>query len=580
MVEAERKKMTPLERLRHSASHIMADAVQRIFPAAKLTIGPPVEDGFYYDFDYERGFTPEDLEKIEAVMKEIIAEKLVFESRTISKAEARLIFEKRNEPYKLEIIDDIEGDTVSMYRHGNWEDLCAGPHVSNTGKVKAVKLLKVAGAYWRGEETNKQLQRIYGTAFPSEAKLQEHLANLEAAKQRDHRRLGKELDLFSTMEESGAGLVLWHPMGGRVRMVMEDFWRAEHVKKGYEIVYTPHIAKLDLWKKSGHWEFYRENMYSPMEIDQVEYELKPMNCPFHIEIYKTSMRSYRELPMRMAELGTVYRYERSGVLHGITRVRGFTQDDAHIFCGPEQLEEEVKNALEFCLHILKSFGFNDFDIYLSTRPKKSVGTDEEWELAQNSLEQALQKAKVNFSMDEGEGVFYGPKIDIKIKDSLNRSWQCSTIQVDFNLPERYELEFINRKGEKQRPIMVHRALMGSLERFFGVMVEHYAGAFPVWLAPVQATIMTIAEAHGDFAMQVKAKLEQEGLRVELDDRNEKLGFKIREAQMKKVPYMLIIGDKEMQADSVAVRSRQDGDQGVQTVEDFMARILCEVKEKQ
>ncbi len=491
-----------------------------------------------------------------------------------------MIFEKRNEPYKLEIIDDIEGDTVSMYRHGNWEDLCAGPHVSNTGKVKAVKLLKVAGAYWRGEETNKQLQRIYGTAFPSEAKLQEHLANLEAAKQRDHRRLGKELDLFSTMEESGAGLVLWHPMGGRVRMVMEDFWRAEHVKKGYEIVYTPHIAKLDLWKKSGHWEFYRENMYSPMEIDQVEYELKPMNCPFHIEIYKTSMRSYRELPMRMAELGTVYRYERSGVLHGITRVRGFTQDDAHIFCGPEQLEEEVKNALEFCLHILKSFGFNDFDIYLSTRPKKSVGTDEEWELAQNSLEQALQKAKVNFSMDEGEGVFYGPKIDIKIKDSLNRSWQCSTIQVDFNLPERYELEFINRKGEKQRPIMVHRALMGSLERFFGVMVEHYAGAFPVWLAPVQATIMTIAEAHGDFAMQVKAKLEQEGLRVELDDRNEKLGFKIREAQMKKVPYMLIIGDKEMQADSVSVRSRQDGDQGVKTIADFTARILCEVQDKQ
>lgn len=576
----ERKQMSPLETIRHSASHVMADAVQRLFPEAKVTIGPPVEEGFYYDFDYPKAFTTEDLEKIEALMKEIIAQKLPFKSREISKAEAEKIFKERGEPFKLEILNDIPGDTVGMWSHGKWEDLCAGPHVEHTGKIGGVKLMKVAGAYWRGDEKNKQLQRIYGTAFATQEELEKYLHVLEESKKRDHRKLGQELDLFSTMEEDGPGLVLWHPKGGRVRKAIEDFWRDEHVKNGYELVFTPHIARLDLWKTSGHWEFYRESMYAPMMVDDVEYELKPMNCPFHIQIYKTALRSYRELPLRWAELGTVYRYERSGALHGITRVRGFTQDDAHIFCRPEQLQQEIGLALEFCLFILREFGFKDFDVYLSTKPVKHVGTDAEWELAQNALKQALDKSGLKYAIDEGEGVFYGPKIDMKIRDSLGRAWQCSTIQVDFNLPERYDLEFVDQDGVKKRPIMVHRALMGSLERFFGVLIEHYAGALPTWLAPVQMKLLTVKESLNEYAHQVAKTLQTHGLRAEVDDRNEKLGFKIREAQMDKVPYMLVIGDKEQAANAVAVRSRVKGDLGVLSVADFAAQICQEVKARQ
>ena len=456
-----------------------------MFPAAKPAIGPAIDDGFYYDFDMDSPFTPEDLTAIEKKMSEIIKKNNPFVRKNIPKKDAIDLFKKMGEDYKVELISEIADEEMSIYEEGGFVDLCRGPHVFSTGAIKAFKLLSIAGAYWRGNEKNKMLQRIYGTAYDSKEKLKEHLDFLEEVKKRDHRKLGKELDLFSVSEDIGPGLILWHPNGAIIRKTIEDFWRDEHYKADYKLLYSPHIAKLNLWQKSGHLDFYRENMYSPMEIEGVDYELKPMNCPFHISVYKSSLRSYREFPVRYAELGTVYRYERSGVLHGLLRVRGFTQDDAHIFCREDQMEDEILNILDFTLFILKTFGFDSYDVYLSTRPEKYVGTQENWEKATNALRQALEKKGLSYQVDPGEGVFYGPKIDIKIKDSLNRYWQCSTIQVDFNNPERFDINFRGSDGKDHRPIMIHRALMGSLERFFGVLIEHYAGIFPLWLAPVQ-----------------------------------------------------------------------------------------------
>jgi len=571
MPEKGDKELLELEKLRHSAAHVMADAVKRLFSGVRITIGPAIEDGFYYDFDYERPFTEDDLAKIEAEMARIVKAKLPFVREEVTREEARAIF--KDEPYKLELIEEFpEGEVITVFRHGEFVDLCRGPHVEDTGRIGAFKLLSVAGAYWRGDETKQQLQRIYGTAFFDKKELDVYLKKLEEAAKRDHRKLGKELELFSTMEEMGPGLILWHPKGGRIRTVMENFWREEHVKNGYEILYTPHIARLDLWKTSGHWEFYRENMYSPMVVDEVEYELKPMNCPFHIAIYKSRLRSYREFPMRWAELGTVYRYERSGVLHGLMRVRGFTQDDAHIFCRSDQLEDEIRRTLDFSLHILRSFGFSDYDIYLSTKPEKHVGADAAWELAEGALRKALEGSGLEFQVDPGEGVFYGPKIDIKIKDSLGRAWQCTTIQVDFNLPERYRMDYVGSDGGRHQPIMIHRALMGSLERFFGVLIEHYAGAFPTWLAPVQARVISVTEAQAAYAKGVADDLAAKGYRVEVDDRNEKLGFKIREGRLSRVPYLLVVGAKEVEANSVAVRSREEGELGTMSKADFAKRM--------
>ena len=565
-----------LEALRHSAAHIMADAVLRLFPGVKLAIGPAIDDGFYYDFDYERDFSVDDFKSIESEMKKIVKEKSPFVCEEISRKDALKLF--KDEPFKLELIEELpENEKITIYRHGKFVDLCKGPHIENTRDVRVFKLLKTAGAYWRGNEDNKQLSRIYGTAFLDKGELKKYLDMLAEAKKRDHRKLGKELELFSTLEKFGPGLVLWHPKGARIRTVIEDFWRKEHIRAGYDLVYTPHIANLELWKQSGHWDFYRENMFSPIDVDNAEYELKPMNCPFHVQIYKTRKRSYREFPVRWAELGTVYRYERSGVLYGLMRVRGFTQDDAHIFCRRDQLEDEIQNVLGFCLSMLKEFGFADFDIYLSTKPEKHVGSDEDWAEATSALEKALKKNDIPFEEDPGEGVFYGPKIDIKIKDTLGRAWQCSTIQVDFNLPERYDMDYTGEDGKSHRPIMVHRALLGSIERFFGVMIEHYAGAFPTWLAPVQAVVIPIGEEQLDYSSELYKQLLKEGLRVEFDERNEKLGFKIRDAQMKKIPYMLVIGKREAEENKVAVRSRVDGDLGAITLEDFVEKIKSELK---
>ena len=529
---------------RHSTSHIMAHAVKELFPEVKLAIGPAIEEGFYYDFDLDRPFTPEDLATIEKKMSEIIKQNNPFVRKVISRKEAIGIFGSLGESYKVELLEEIPDEEVSLYEEGGFVDLCRGPHIESTGQVKAFKLLSVAGAYWRGNEKNKMLQRIYGTSFTDKNDLKQYLDFLEEVKKRDHRKLGKDLDLFSTSDEIGAGLIIWHPNGALIRRTIEEFWLNEHYKADYKVLYSPHIAKLNLWKISGHLDFYRENMYSPMEIDGVDYELKPMNCPFHIQVYRNSLRSYKELPVRYAELGTVYRYERSGVLHGLLRVRGFTQDDAHIFCREDQIEDEILNVLDFTLFILKTFGFTHYDIYLSTRPEKYVGTLENWERSTNALKSALEAKGLAYAIDPGEGVFYGPKIDIKVKDALNRPWQCSTIQVDFNNPERFDMTYRGSDGKEHRPIMIHRALMGSLERFFGVLIEHYAGAFPVWLAPVQVKVLTIAERHADYAKSLSETLKAEGIRTETDIDNEKIGYKIRNATMMKVPYLLIIGDKE------------------------------------
>jgi len=547
----------------------MAHAVKTLFPDAKLAIGPATDEGFYYDFDVERTFAPEDLSLIEKKMSEIIRQNNPFVRRVVSRQEAITLFQERGEPYKVELLQEIPDEDVSLYEEGGFVDLCRGPHMETTGQITAFKLLSIAGAYWRGNEKNKMLQRIYGTSFADKKALKDYLNFLEEVKKRDHRKLGKDLDLFSTSDEIGAGLIVWHPNGALIRRAIEDFWLKEHYKAGYKVLYSPHIAKLNLWATSGHLDFYRENMYSPMEIEGIDYEIKPMNCPFHIHVYKHALRSYKELPIRFAELGTVYRYERSGVLHGLLRVRGFTQDDAHIFCREDQIKDEILKVLDFTLFILKTFGFDRYDIYLSTRPDKYVGTTENWERSTNALKKALEIKGLIYDIDPGEGVFYGPKIDIKVKDSLNRQWQCSTIQVDFNNPERFAMMYRGSDGKEHRPIMIHRALMGSLERFFGILIEHYAGSFPVWLTPVQVKILTIAERHADYAISLSETLKKEEIRTELDIENEKIGYKIRNATVMKVPYLVIIGDKEVSENTVTVRKRSGENIGPFTVTELL-----------
>ncbi len=560
-----------LETLRHSCAHLMAQAVQELFPGTQVTIGPVIEDGFYYDFSRDKAFVPEDLEKIEKRMREIAAKDLEIVRTEISREEAIKKFTDMGEKFKVEIIDSVE-EPISVYSQGDWADLCRGPHVESTRQVKAFKLLHTSSAYWRGDERNPVLQRIYGTAWNTEKELRVHLKRLEEAKKRDHRKLGKELDLYSVSDEIGPGLILWHPKGARIRHLMEDFWKKEHFKNGYEMVISPHAAKIDLWKTSGHTEFYKENMFSNMDIEGKEYVMKPMNCPFHIQIYKSKLRSYRDLPIRFAELGTVYRYERSGVLHGLLRVRGFTQDDAHLFCRPSQIEEEITKVLDLIVYILQSFGFFEYKIYLSTKPDKYVGADKDWESATKALENALNNKKLDFEVDPGEGVFYGPKIDIKIKDSLNRYWQVSTVQVDFNLPERFDISYIEEDGKRHQPIMLHRALMGSLERFFGCLIEHYAGAFPLWLAPVQVILCTITGNHAEYAEKLAQRFEESDIRVEKDLRNEKIGFKIREAQLQKIPYMLVLGDKEVESQTLGVRKRRSRETRTLDFETFLNEL--------
>ncbi len=554
----------------------MAHAVKELFPNAKLAIGPATSDGFYYDFDCEKTFTNEDLPVIEKKMQEIIKADRPFLRKELPKKEAMELFKSIGETYKVELLEEIEDKTVTIYEENNFIDLCRGPHLKSTGKVKVFKLLSVAGAYWRGNEHNKMLQRIYGVSFFTKEALKKYLNFLEEVKKRDHRRLGKELDLFSINDEIGPGLVLWHPRGALIRRIIENLWIEEHSKADYQILFTPHIAKLELWRKTGHLDFYTENMYSPMEIEGIEYEIKPMNCPFHISVYKSRLRSYKELPLRFAELGTVYRYERSGVLHGLLRVRGFTQDDAHIFCREDQLEDEILKALELTLFILKTFGFTDYEIHLSTRPEKFVGTLESWEKSTEALKNALSHKGLEYSIDPGEGVFYGPKIDIKVKDSLGRPWQCSTIQVDFNIPERLDVTYRGPDSKNYRPIMVHRALMGSLERFFGILIEHYAGVFPLWLSPVQVSVLTISERHVEYARKVVESLLRENLRVELNADNEKIGYKIREAALLKIPYLCIIGDKEMANGTVNVRTKAGENLGEMSLEKIKSMLKEEI----
>jgi threonyl-tRNA synthetase len=568
-----------LDVLRHSTAHVMALAVRDVFGHdVKVAIGPSIENGFYYDFLREEPFSPEDFEKIEARMTELVREALPFQRTELQSAEAIKKFTDEQEKYKVELIEDLDTDVVSLYQVGEFTDLCRGPHLPNTSFIKSFKLLRVAGAYWRGDEKRDVLQRIYGTAFFDKKDLKKHLNALEEAKKRDHRKLGKELELFTMDDQIGPGLILWQPKGAQLRRLIEDFWKDEHYRHDYELLYTPHIAKLDLWKTSGHLDFYNENMYSSMDIDDVQYQLKPMNCPFHIGIFNSNKRSYRELPIRWCELGTVYRYERAGALHGLLRVRGFTQDDAHIFCRPDQLEDEIFNILELNLHILKSFGFSEYDIYLSTRPEKYVGSDENWEKSTEALKLALEKKGLDYTVDPGEGVFYGPKIDIKIKDQLGRSWQCSTIQVDFNLPERFEMGYTGTDNTEHQPIMIHRALMGSLERFIGVLIEHYAGAFPIWFAPVQARILNITDDQAEYGEEVYKQLRKAGVRIEKDLRNEKLSYKIREAQVAKIPYMLIIGDKEKADNTVTVRLRDGKNLDPMSISEFGVMIADEVRE--
>ena len=562
------------ERIRHSTAHVMADVVTRMFPDIKLAIGPPTEDGFYYDFLAPEPFRDEDLERIEGRMKEVIGRDLTFEYSEYPRDEALEL--NADEPLKLEIIEEIpEDEAISTYRHGEFEDLCAGPHVESTGKIPAFKLLSVAGAYWRGDEKRPMLQRIYGTAFESQEALDEHLHRLEEARRRDHRLLGRELDLFSVHDETGPGLIIWHPKGSRLRGVIEDFWKQEHYNAGYDLVYTPHIGRSTLWETSGHLDFYQENMYAAMDMDGQDYYLKPMNCPFHIMYYRTAMRSYRDLPMRVGELGSVYRYERGGVLHGLLRVRGLTQDDAHIFCRQDQVVEEVNGVLDLDFHLLESMGFKEFEVMLSTRPEKAVGDPERWEVATESLRRTLEQRGIPFEVDEGGGAFYGPKIDVHIRDAIGRLWQCTTVQFDFNLPERFGLTYIGEDGQEHQPYMVHRALLGSLERFIGVLIEHYGGAFPVWLAPVQAVVIPIADRHIEYADSVLAQLSAAGIRASTDGRNERMNAKIREAQLQKIPYMLVVGDREASSDAAAVRLRSGENLGALPVSEVIERISQE-----
>ena len=570
-----------LEVYRHSTAHLCAAAVLELFPETKLGIGPPIENGFYYDFDRPDAFTPQDLEKIEAKMWELQAQNLTFERKLIAKPEGLAKYRAMDEPMKVELIEERADDIFSEYTLGpHFIDFCRGPHIPDTSKIKAFKILSVAGAYWKGNEKNKQLQRIYATAWFSKKELDEHLNKLEEAKKRDHRKLGQELDLFSIQELAGPGLIFFHPKGGIIRKTLEDWMRNAYLERGYSLVYTPHVMRRDLWKVSGHANFYSENMFTPMELDDAEYQLKPMNCPGHILIYADRQHSYRDLPIRLGELGTVYRYERSGTMHGLLRVRGFTQDDAHIFCTPEQIEDEVVACLDFAQDTLKTFGFTSYKAEISTWDQgasgKYDGEPAMWELAENSLRKACARLGIEAAVIPDEAAFYGPKIDVKLVDAIGRLWQLSTVQFDFTLPRRFELEYVGEDGKKHRPLMVHRALFGSVERFFGILVEHYAGAFPVWLAPIQATVLPITDRQNDYAKEVVAKLKAAGVRVTLDDRSEKVNLKIREAQLQKVPYMLVIGGREAEAGQVAVRHRKRADLGPQDLATFIATITAEI----
>ena len=564
--------MTESETMRHSAAHVMAQAVQKLIPGAKLGIGPAIEDGFYYDFDLPRPLTPDDLRAIEAEMARIVKANLPFTSELMPKEEAKRFFAEHGQPYKVELIEDIPDEKVSVYRQGDFVDLCRGPHVASTGEIGPFRLLSIAGAYWRGDEKRPMLQRIYATAFPTQEELDSYLQRLEEAARRDHRRLGRDLDLYSVQEEVGAGLVLWHPKGARVRNIVENLWREEHYRRGYEIVYTPHIGRIDLWRTSGHLDWFTENMYQPIEVEGQQYMLKPMNCPFHIMIYKSRLHSYRELPIRLAELGTVYRYERSGVLHGMLRVRGFTQDDAHIFCRPDQLENELVGVIDLAQFMMETFGYREYEVELSVRDPnnlgKYAGADEVWNHAERALVDALERKGLAYHRAEGEAKFYGPAIDIKLKDALGRYWQGPTIQCDFNEPERFDVTYIGEDGAPHRVVMVHRTVLGAMERFIGGLIEHYAGAFPVWLAPVQAVVIPIADRHLEYAERVSAELTGEGLRVEVDSRREKVNYKIREAQLQKIPYMLVVGDKEVDSATVSVRLRTGVNLGPLTVPSF------------
>ncbi|NDV19541.1 threonine--tRNA ligase [Pseudodesulfovibrio sp. JC047] len=561
--------------IRHSAAHLMAEAVKKLFPSAKVTIGPAIQDGFYYDFDYERPFTPEDLEAIEKEMLSSVGANKPFVRSTMSKDEAKKFFSEKGEDYKPEIMDDLGVDEFSIYTQGEFTDLCRGPHVARTGMIKAFKLLSVAGAYWRGDEKNKQLQRIYGTAWQDPKALKKHLFRLEEAKKRDHRKLGKQLDLFSFNDEVGPGMPLWHPKGMLLRTILEDFERKEHLKRGYDLVQGPLILKREMWEKSGHYENYRENMYFT-EIDDQAYGIKPMNCLAHMMIYKRKIMSYRDLPQRYFELGVVHRHEKSGVLHGLMRVRTFTQDDAHLICRPDQISSEILDLIKFYQDIYSLFNY-EFDVELSTRPEKSIGSDEDWDVSTEALREALNESGMEYAINEGDGAFYGPKIDFHLRDSIGRSWQCGTIQVDFTLPERFDIVYVGEDGERHRPVMIHRAMLGSIERFIGVLTEHCAGAYPVWLAPEQARLLNVTDAQLDFVNKAKALFAAKGIRIESDTRNEKLGYKIREAQVEKIPYMLVIGDKEVEAGCVNIRSRDGEDPGMVPLEEAAQMILDAAK---
>ncbi len=565
-------------KIRHSTAHVMADVVRTMYPNVKLAIGPPTEDGFYYDFLIDAPFSDDDLKKIEKQMKKIIARNLPFEYSEYSREDMLEI--NKDEPLKIEIIKEIpEGEPITTYKHGDFEDLCAGPHVESTGKIPAFKLLNVAGAYWRGDESRPMLQRIYGTAWESKEALQEHVERIEEARKRDHRTLGKTLDLYSIHEEIGPGLIVWHPKGARVRNLFEYFWRTEHYKRGYDLVYTPNIGRSVLWETSGHLDFYSEDMFAPSVNDDQDYYLKPMNCPFHIMYYRSSLRSYRDLPMRVGELGTVYRHERGGALHGTLRVRGFTQDDAHIFCTPDQIKDEVKGVLDLTFDMLSAFGFTKFSISLSTKPDKSVGSEDQWKVAEDSLKDTLDGMKLSYDTDHGGGAFYGPKIDINIEDAIGRSWQCTTVQFDFNLPERFGISYIAEDGQSHKPYMVHRAIFGSLERFMGMLIEHYGGAFPVWLAPTQVIIIPIADRHHEYSNKIRNYLNENNIRVEIDGSRDRMNAKIRNAQIQKIPYMFIIGDREIESNKIGVRLRSGDDLGALGLDDVMNHINNSIDDK-
>ncbi|MBB6482487.1 threonine--tRNA ligase [Spirochaeta isovalerica] len=581
MSDKEAKKLEKQQTMRHSMAHVMAGAVLKMFPDAKIAIGPAIENGFYYDFDLPRSITPDDLGVIEESMKEIIKSRSGFERSVVSKEEAKALF--ADQPYKLELIEELpETEEISVYQMGDFKDLCRGPHVEDTSRLnpQSFKLLKTAGAYWRGDEKRPMLQRIYGTAFSNPKDLKMHLQHLEEMEKRDHRKIGKELDLFSLHEEAGPGMVYWHPKGARIRVAIEDFWRQEHYKNGYEMVFTPHVGKSWLWETSGHLGFYNESMFQPMEMDKSDYYAKPMNCPFHIMIYNNGKHSYRELPFRWAELGTVYRYEKSGTLHGLMRVRGFTQDDAHIICTPDQVEDEILEVLRFSLFMLRSFGFEDISAYLSTMPEKSVGEKKDWDLATESLRKAIEKEGLEYGVDEGGGAFYGPKIDLKVKDTMGREWQLSTVQFDFNLSERFDMVFVDKDGKEKRPFMIHRALLGSIERFFGVLVENFGGAFPVWLSPVQAMVIPVSAKFDDYAKEVEKNFRAAGIRVETDFSDERMNAKIRNAQTQKIPYMIVVGENEMNEKAVSIRIRTGEQKNGMPMHDAVQMIMDKIESKE